>query len=113
MRKAELQRKVVIGIFIVLFFLLVFIFIKSLCGEHFYKNLKGTETTISWDYVNLRDGHTENANIITNLIQNDEVTLTGNKYDILGGDGKSHDVWLEITTKNGITGWIVGDAIDD
>lgn len=113
MKKAEMQRKVVIGLLVILFFVLVFIFIKSFCGEHFYKDLKGTETTVSWEYVNLRDDHKENSKVIMTLIQNDEVTLTGNKYDYLGGDGKSHDVWLEITTKNGITGWIVGDAIDD
>ena len=112
MRKSTLRKLKTLGL-IALIFAVFFIMITLFGGEHHNEKLEGATYKVTWDYVNLRSEPSLKAEIMYRLLGGSEVTLTGDTFTILGGDGKAHDeLWYEVITKKGDIGWITADATE-
>lgn len=82
------------------------------CSRH-SNNLSGKEARIVWDEVNLRSSHTVTSEVLTSLSRGDKVTLTGDHFEYLGGDGSSSaENWVEVILPDNTTGWIVQSSVD-
>lgn len=95
-------------------FLLIFVlslFVKFNFGKQFKEDNVGRQVCIEWEEVNLREGYSTLEKVITTLHEGSSVTLTGNYYDCLIGNGLSTDSWTEVKLKDGTTGWVVNASI--
>ena len=87
------------------------VYCKSIFGEQYTEKTEGKKTSIHWEYVNLREDHTQNSDIITVLHEGNNVTLTGYSYEYLSAEDIPQESWLKVITEDGQTGWIVSDSI--
>ena len=92
--------------------LITIILIILLAGcTSFDEKLAGEQVSITYSEVNFRQKPA--GKIICSLSRGTEVTCTGNKCEISGGDDHlGSDHWIEVELEDGQTGWIVERAID-
>ena len=96
---------------LVAFIIIVSLMITAFFGKQFNEDTVGQEVSIDWEEVNVREDHSTSSEIITSLTRGKVVTLTGNSFEYLGGDGRNNDSWTEIELPNGTIGWVVTRSI--
>lgn len=99
-----------IGIMIIAIILLICA-VASHYGKQFNQDNVGRQVLIQWEEVNLRESCDTSKKVITTLRKGSTVTLTGNYYECLIGDGLPTDSWTEVQLDNGTIGWIVTTSI--
>lgn len=82
-----------------------------LSGKKFNSDDVDREVHIEWEEVNVRKGYSTADSVIATLHKGSSVTLTGNSYEYLMGNGIATDSWKEVKLGNGTTGWIVTKSI--
>ena len=102
--------KILKGIIVVVVLFLFLYAAQSVFGEKFNAKASRQATTITWEYVNMREGASTAERVITQIQRGERVILTGNEFNYFGGDGSATDYWVEIEFA-GYTGWIVRSAI--
>ena len=107
-QRQKIFRTVLLVTAVVLAIVLMF---TSIFGKEFNEDNVGREVSISWEEVNVREGHSTSTNVIACLNEGASVTLTGNSYEYAGGNGKSTESWTEIQLEDGTIGWVVTRSI--
>lgn len=111
-RSSFTKKRIIISTAIGLLVVVLTIVVSSLSsGKKFKSNNVGREVRIEWEEVNVRKGYSTTDSVITTLRNGSSVTLTGNSYDYLMGNGIATDSWTEIELKDGTTGWVVNASI--
>lgn len=106
------KKYIIIGAIIGTVFVLMIVAPNLLSRKKFNSDNVGREVRIEWEEVNLRKGHSALEKVITTLHKGSSVTLTGNSYNCLIGNGIATDSWVEVELKNGTTGWVVTTSIE-